>query len=175
MSACPYSVFIMDKAFDDEDFMKLFTVLLKDPAVDYTKSIFLLTNYYMTHLIVSQTLPYITKNAHKEIVLRDFENVMSNIDSRGSMYGLPKFTIVLFVPLDTSHIRLCLQDELSKRKCTGGMEQNEVNIYMMYEFSLITAKHIHTTRSVDFGFNCVMVPVAVDIAIEKYRWNCIKN
>ena len=173
VSACPYSVFIMNKAFDDEEFIKLFAALLNSPAVNYAKSIFLLTNYYMSHDIVQKSLLALYVDDDKESVSRDFENIISEISSQGSIYGLPKFTIVLFLPLEESHIRLCLQDELRKRKCAGRMERNAID-KMITEFDILAHKYLYATKCTDCNFNCELVSEVVDITIEKYRWNCIK-
>ena len=173
VSACPYSVFIMDKAFDLE-FLKYFATLLKDPAVDYTKSIFLLTSFFLFRDITQKT--HDLKNAkvpHTKFVSRDFEDVINKISSRGSMYGLPKFTIVPFLPLEHSHVILCIHDELRRRNCTGIMD---VDVIGKVEHEMgIFEEFLNVPRVASFTISCELVSDAVDRAIQRYSWNCIKR
>ena len=161
VSACPYSVFIIDEAFDNDDFMTLFGGLLKAPAVDYTKSIFLLTSGYMSDSIGKKTFDLKdAKVPHKEFVSRDFEDIINELRIEGLTYGFQNLTIVPFLPLEHSHIRWCIQDDLTRRNCTGRMELDEIGKvaqeYFMYSNY----------------FNCMLVSDAVDRAIEKYKWDC---
>ena len=128
VSACPYSVFIIDDAFDNDDFMTLFGGLLKVPAVDYTKSIFLLTSDYMSDSIEKKTFDLKdAKVPHKEFVSRDFEDIINELRIEGLTYGFQNLTIVPFLPLEHSHIRWCIQDDLTRRNCTGRMELDEID------------------------------------------------
>ena len=171
VSACPYSVFIMNEAFDNEVFMKSFAALLSSAVVEYKRSIFLLTSRHMSDAITNKTfeLKDTRVNFH-DITLENFDEIIKELNSRGFMYGLLKFVIVPFLPLTHSHVRWCIQDELKRRNCAEELVSTLTD-NVVHELKILKPETLDS--SFESMTSCALVSNATDIAIEKRGSNCI--